>query len=388
MILIYGIVFLGNILLTWATLHQPYMSKTLSAPPPQNKNDWVHSVIFEPQPKMLLTRSTYKITSFLDFQPFLQGFQTVDTFIKDLMVDIANPAYFEKLVEPFHNTPFIIGTNQTIIAKFLMSPGCMLRPYACHSKLHFDQFNVEIQYIYKVFRATYKKFLTTIDHIDYHPSQQYINNKTRVKRSEFYTSYGHYHSPTRELTPSENKFLDAFLRALYKINPTLHTNISRMKRTGIFTWLLGWGIFANARSISKIKDNLHILQKQNQLQDKQIKQLAKYLNLTMHQVDKQSQMLYEMDTKLLILNKTLQNLMWTIDVIRYENSVLHYFQARIYRVYTSLYALRGDVDSLFEYMRVLATQELNPAIIPPDVLKTILHRIENDIKSNARLKIM
>ena len=76
------------------------------------------------------------------------------------------------------------------------------------------------------------------------------------------------------------------MRALYKINPTLHKNISRMKRTGIFTWLLGWGIFANARSISKIKDNLHILQKQNQLQDKQIKQLAKYLNLTMHQVDR------------------------------------------------------------------------------------------------------
>ena len=32
MILIYGIVFLGNILLTWATLHQPYMSKTLGSP--------------------------------------------------------------------------------------------------------------------------------------------------------------------------------------------------------------------------------------------------------------------------------------------------------------------------------------------------------------------
>ena len=32
MILIYRIVLLGNILLTWATLQQPYMSKTLSAP--------------------------------------------------------------------------------------------------------------------------------------------------------------------------------------------------------------------------------------------------------------------------------------------------------------------------------------------------------------------
>ena len=192
-----------------------------------------------------------------------------------------------------------------MLGKFLMSPGCVLHPFACRAKLKFDQIFTEIQYMYKVFHSIYKKFLITIDHIDYHHSQQYANNQTRVKRSEYYTLHGQYHSPSRELTPSENEFLDKFLRALYQINPTLHKNISRMKRTGIFTWLLGWGIFANARSISKIKDNLHILQKQNQLQDKQIKQLAKYLNLTMHQVDKHNKMLYEMDTKLLIMNKTL-----------------------------------------------------------------------------------
>ena len=38
-------------------------------------------------------------------------------------------------------------------------------------------------------------------------------------------------------------------------------------------------------------------------------------------------------------------------------------------------------------MRILASQELNPMIIPPDILKTILHKIEDDIKSNARLKL-
>ena len=42
---------------------------------------------------------------------------------------------------------------------------------------------------------------------------------------------------------------------------------------------------------------------------------------------------------------------------------------------------------LFEYMRILASQELNPTIIPPDILKGILHKIEEEIKSNARLKL-
>ena len=66
------------------------------------------------------------------------------------------------------------------------------------------------------------------------------------------------------------------MNALYKINPSLHKNLSHMKRVGVFNWLLGWGIFTNASNINKIKDNIHILQKQNQLQDEQIKQLAKY----------------------------------------------------------------------------------------------------------------
>ena len=67
--------------------------------------------------------------------------------------------------------------------------------------------------------------------------------------------------------------------------------------------------------------------------------------------------------------------------------MLHYFQTRIYRVHTTLYALRGDTKSLYEYMRVLASQELNPMTIPPNILKKILHKIEEDIKSNARLKL-
>ena len=40
-------------------------------------------------------------------------------------------------------------------------------------------------------------------------------------------------------------------------------------------------------------------------------------------------------------------------------------------MYTSLYALQGDTESLFEYMGALASHELNPMIIPPDMLKNI-----------------
>ena len=131
-----------------------------------------------------------------------------------------------------------------------------------------------------------------------------------------------------------------------------------MRRVGIFTWILGWGVYSNAKNIAKIKENIHVLQEQNQLQDKQIKQLANYLNLTMHQVDRHSEMLYELDTKMTIMNKTIQQIMWNIDVMQYESNLMHFFQNKLYRVYTSLYALQSDTESLFENMRALASQEL------------------------------
>ena len=107
----------------------------------------------------------------------------------------------------------------------------------------------------------------------------------------------------------------------------------------------------------------------------------------MHQVSRHSEMLYEMDTKMFIMNKTIQDIMWSLDFLQYVSDVLHYFQARILRVHLSLYALREDVKALYEYMTALASQELNPMIILPDILKKILQKFIQDIKSNARLKL-
>ena len=130
-----------NVLSAWATLQQPYLYITLSSPPPKNPNKWTHSVIFEPQPKIQLTHLSYKVTSFLDFQPFIDGFQSVNNYLDNLWADIQDPYYFRYL---------------------------------------FEKFKWEIHYIMKIFHATYKKFLTAIDHINYHPSQ-IQSNITRTK---------------------------------------------------------------------------------------------------------------------------------------------------------------------------------------------------------------
>ena len=132
-----------NVLLVWAILHQPYIStprQILSSPPPQNKNEWVHSAIFEPQLKIQLTWSSYKVTSFLDFQPFLGGFQSVNEYLKDLTGDINNPNCFQRIVSPFSNFQITPLSNKTVIWKFLNSPACRVNPYGCKSKMKLEQY--------------------------------------------------------------------------------------------------------------------------------------------------------------------------------------------------------------------------------------------------------
>ena len=54
----------------------------------------------------------------------------------------------------------------------------------------------------------------------------------------------------------------------------------------------------------------------------------------MHQVSRHSEMMYEMDTRMFIMNKNIQDIMWSLDFLQYESDVLHYFQSRILRVHS------------------------------------------------------
>ena len=164
-------------------------------------------------------------------------------------MDIQNPYYYRYLFVPIAHIDINPTVNDSHIEKFINSCMCVQCPYACQAKMKFEKFKREIHYIMKIFHSIYKKFLTAIDHIEYHPSLMQ-SNITRAKRSMMYEVYGHYHSPTKTLTPSEENFLDIFVKALYKINPSLHQNLSCMKQVGVFTWILGWGIFSNARNIA------------------------------------------------------------------------------------------------------------------------------------------
>ena len=80
----------------------------------------------------------------MDFQPFLQGFQSVAEYLSDLMADINDPTYFQRLISPFSDVQVTPLSNDTHIKKFLNSPACSFCPYACQAKMKFEQYQLEI----------------------------------------------------------------------------------------------------------------------------------------------------------------------------------------------------------------------------------------------------
>ena len=90
-----------------------------------------------------------------------------------------------------------------------------------------------------------------------------------------------------------------------------------------------------------------------------------YSTITGNEIVQHQTMLYELDSKLMILNRTLQNVMVQLSYFRYENNLIDNMQMRINHIYTAIYALKEDIDALYKYVRVLSTQELNPLIMPP-----------------------
>ena len=129
------------------------------------------------------------------------------------------------------------------------------------------------------------------------------------------------------------------------------------------------------------------MEQQNKIQTFQIRLLPKYLNLTMTHVNIHEQMLYELDNKLLIINKTLQDLLIAVSYMKYETDLFNQMQNRLNRMYSSIHGLRFDTDSLYEFMKALAFEQLNPMIIPPNVLQNTIMSLASLLAATASTNI-
>ena len=128
----------------------------------------IKPVIFEPQRKIKPSRSTYKVTSYVDFKPYKQSFKQFGQYIGKFLINLHDPNYISTLYnvdKPKGEPPIRRGAGAR---QFFAEASCRQTTYRCRIQNQFLQLKREATKIDQIYRETYKKFLRAIDHMEYH----------------------------------------------------------------------------------------------------------------------------------------------------------------------------------------------------------------------------
>ena len=182
------------------------------------------------------------------------------------------------------------------------------------------------------------------------------------------------------VSKEEIEVLDDIVDKVMEKFPDLKTGIlDRTKRFGIMSWIMGWGVYSNWKQIKAIKKNIKKLYEQNLLQERQIQDLAHYLNLTATRVQLHDKMLYNIQVRLNRIDYSIKSIQDIITFNWVANNLLLDANVVVNRLITGLIVLKNNVERIYRYLDVIASQEVNPVMIPPPPLRELLAEVQKEI---------
>ena len=100
--------------------------------------------IFEPQKKIRLSRSTYKVNSYIDFKPYKEPFKQFGQYMVRFLKDIHDPHYVGNLYNinrPKGSQPVKLAHNDKL---HFGTPTCKQVTYKCRIQNQYMQLRKEV----------------------------------------------------------------------------------------------------------------------------------------------------------------------------------------------------------------------------------------------------
>ena len=254
----------------------------------------------------------------------------------------------------------------------------------CRAVKQFKAIARAAEYIRRAYNEIKDEFLSVIDHLETE-SEEKDPRKRRENNEKVQEELKIAYS---KVSKEELEVLDSLLKQVEEKYPDLNDKVlKRHKRFGIMSWIMGWGVYSNWRQIKAIKKNIKKLYEQNLLQKQQIQDLAHYLNLTATRVQLHDKMLYNIQARLNRVDHSIGNLNDIVTFNWVSNNMILDAHTIGNRLITGLIVLRNNVERIYRYLNVIASQEVNPVMIPPPPLKQLLAEVQEEMKSNPRLML-
>ena len=367
-----------------------------------------YPVIFEPLQNVQTSRSTYKVTSFIDFTPYLEYFQQFERYLEAFKSSISN----------FENDPVLQEFWEQTMWAMCNIEGEACRHYpACYSQsLLYKLRSIEIQAIahrrerehcmawHMQACLVLRQFEYILNITDY-VNENYLRVKAKFLRAIDYVEDINVVKPTpmssssrhkqdsgtpfdTRMTLEETKYLAKLLTELAAWDPTQNVTHREKRFVPLFASLgAAIGSIVNAGQIKKIKKNIAILQEATLLQDQQIRELARYADLTAARIRSHDTQIYRLQYKLLVVEDGIKEM---IDVSNFQVYTSHHVsiaQTILSRLQTGTVSIENNIDKIFEYLRIMSSHKATSVVIPPVALRKLLVKIENRMRTNPRLKV-
>ena len=299
----------------------------------QIKNNTKYTVLFERLNQIVLSKSSYKITSFIDFSPYTDMFVELKACIQKLKINLNEQVGKAGQYPPYYKENGRIQNDidrkrQVEIEKMLQDA------------------IIEINYLQVTLvkiESTYNKIvnLDTIENLNDTPP---VNKSQRTKRSVV---------------------------------------------GSIFKWLFGGGD-NGAEVTQQLKNNIAILKQNQNLQQDQIKQLLKMNQLTAVETSRNRKLLKDLTKDMIQINFTVaqleyqsQQLHASVNFLNFMMSVRH----KIAVIRDSTFAIQQNLNHLYIYFNTLSTHKLIPKMLTPYDLLALMKTVVRDLRSHPKLKL-
>ena len=367
-----------------------------------------YPIIFEPLQNVQTSRSTYKVTSFIDFTPYLKYFQQFERYleafkfsINDFEDDPVLQEFREQTIRATHNIKgeacrhYPACYSQCLLYKLRSieiqaiahrreRERCMARHMQAYLVLRQFEYILNItEYVNENYLWVKAKFLRAIDYVE----DINVGEPTPTGSSSRHKRDSETPFDTR-MTLEETKYLIKLLTDLAAWDQMRNITCREKRFIPLFASLgAAIGSIVNAGQIKKIKRNIAILQEATLLQDQQIRELARYADLTAACIRSHDTQIYRLQYKLLVVEDGIKEM---IDVSNFQVYTSYYVsiaQTILSRLQTGTVSIENNIDKIFEYLRIMSSHKATSTVIPPVALRRLLLKIENCMRTNPRLKL-
>ena len=297
------------------------------------KNNTKYTVLFERMNQIVLSKSSYKITSFIDFSPYTDMFVELKAYTQKLKMNLNEQIGKARQYSSYYK---VNGRIQNDIDR---------KRWVEIEKMLQDA-TIEINYL----QVTLAKIESTYNKIVNPDKIENLNG-----------------------TPSGIK-----------------GQRTRMSVVGSISKSLFGGGDNGAEVTQQLKNNIAILKQNQNLQQDQIKQLLKMTKLTVVETSRNRKLLKDLTKDMIQINFTVAQLEYQSQQLHASVNFLNFMMSARHKIAVirdSTFAIQQNLNHLYIYLNTLSTHKLIPKMLTPYDLLALLKTVVRDLKSHPKLKL-